>query len=208
MDLNWAREDSYTSRHDATDFRHSSGFSYASGHNTFGPGMTRTPYSSLTTTGTAGRTQSQRSSIQDTVLVPPPSPLLTPPNSTRTSFENSAVNIPTPPKNTDSEGTLSSLICPPLSPPTSAPSSPIHKPVLLDDIISQVKDVLAGRTDVLRISNVMPELYEELEARAKVDDDLAGWDGIRYVVLTRDAFSQVSVISQGRSSQGPSHRWL
>jgi hypothetical protein len=182
MDLN---------RHHGTAWPgHSSGsFSYASSHNTFKFGGMTGTYSSPTTTGTTGRTQRRQSSLASHNTH---SPVLTPPNSTRTSFENTfhSENTPTPPKptltgNTDLEETSGSPICPPLSPPASAPSSPTHKPVLLDDIISQVKDVLAGRTNVCELSHVTPELYEQLDARAKVDDGLAGWDGVRYVVLTR-----------------------
>jgi hypothetical protein len=65
------------------------------------------------------------------------------------------------------------------SPPPSPPLSPA--PVSLEYIISQVRDVLTGKAAVRKISNVTSELYQQLDAQAQVDVDLAGWDGVRWV---------------------------
>jgi hypothetical protein len=50
-------------------------------------------------------------------------------------------------------------------------------------VIASVRDVLEGRESQRTITNVSCELYEELDARAKVDKDLVGWEGTRYVSL-------------------------
>jgi hypothetical protein len=48
-------------------------------------------------------------------------------------------------------------------------------------VITSVRDILEGHQSHRIIKNVSPDLYKQLDAWAKVDRALNGWDGTRYV---------------------------
>ena len=107
--------------------------------------------------------------------------LPTPPDSTRPSLENPSEVTSTPHLAFDPDHwqTPAGHSDQSASPPPSPPLSPA--PVSLEYIISQVRDVLTGKAAVRKISNVTSELYQQLDAQAQVDVDLAGWDGVKWV---------------------------
>ena len=114
------------------------------------------------------------------------SPLPTPPSSTRPSIEQPCIPSSTSEKR--NTGDSVDIIHHPeravYSPATPPKSPPKHtEPQTLPSVIASVRDVLEGRQSQRTIRNVSRELYEELDARAKVDKDLVGWEGTRYVSL-------------------------
>ena len=100
---------------------------------------------------------------------------LTPPDSTRTSLENTS-NV-TPLATPDNHVTVWHSHS--ISPPPSPPLSPLTGTPSLESIIRQIRDVLTGESAVCVISNVSSQLYDELSARARTDGGLAGWDDVR-----------------------------
>jgi hypothetical protein len=112
------------------------------------------------------------------------SPLPTPPSSTRPSIEQPHITSSTSEQQYAGgsvdlthqlERAVYTLATPPKSPPKCT------EPPTLLSVIASVRDVLEGRESQRTIRNVSRELYEELDARAKLDMDLVGWEGTRYV---------------------------
>lgn len=129
-----------------------------------------------------------------TLSLPTPGPtgtqkassLPTPPGSARPSTEQPRRTSPVSSK--DLGGSVDSTLQPeraiyhPATPPKTPPKR--TEPQTLLSVIASVRDVLEGRQSQRMIKNVSPDLYKQLDARAKVDRDLVGWDSTRYVCLS------------------------
>jgi hypothetical protein len=70
---------------------------------------------------------------------------------------------------------LTKTVCAPspLTPPAVPPS--------YEHIVNRVRRVLQGSDEGFIVHDVPFDVYERLDARARVDANLAGWEGLRYV---------------------------
>jgi hypothetical protein len=111
------------------------------------------------------------------------SSLPTPPSSTRPSIEQAHSTSVLPRQNlnvpVDAFHQPQRVVYFPATPPNSPPKC--TEPPTLLSVIASVRDVLEGRQSQRTIKNVSSNLYEELNARAKMDRDLVGWENTRCV---------------------------
>lgn len=114
------------------------------------------------------------------------SPLPTLPSSTRPSIDQHHITSSTSEQQSHSSSVALTYrperaVYSPATPPKSPPKR--TEPQTLRSVTASVRDVLEGNESQRTIKNVSRELYEGLDTRAKVDKDLVGWEGTRYVSL-------------------------
>lgn len=125
-----------------------------------------------------------RDSSNEATPSPPPAPtrlnicrnnsvLPTPPSSTRTSLDEPPPRLQKKPSQLPILLTKTVCAPSPLTPPAVPPS--------YEHIVNRVRRVLQGSDEGFIVHDVPFDVYERLDARARVDANLAGWEGLRYV---------------------------